>query len=280
MVLPLLCLSVQEYYRTVERLGLAEPGVFFCCACMRVLATYGWGERKRLQMRLRRAWCSVCVIRYTIVPVFVAPAKWYSYVEIERALLFVSWCEWRSITAGLKAWEIERHQRIENGAGAGPGTSTVRGWWKALEQTGPGGKWPAQDGLDQAITMIWGGVPGPSEEPTDAAVMPILPEEPWVEDLSAAAVEPPTMAPEPGAPLGKAVLQKLRTLGQALLVQWPAALAVSLLAVGAWFLDGETGHRCLASIDIAGRVIPCRSPSLAVTEQVGRFYPPEAYRPP
>jgi hypothetical protein len=231
-------------------------------------------------MRLRRAWCRICVIRYTILPVFVAPAKWYSYTEIERALLFISWPEFRSITAALKAWEIERQHRIDNGSGAGPGASTVRLWWKIFGQVRADGQWPAQDELKQPLTTTKSVLTVSSQERSDSPVITILPEEPWVENPSDAAIQAPNLAPEPNSSSAKMVLQKLRALGKALLVQWPAALAVSLLAIGAWFLDGEIENRCLAPKGIDGRVIPCRSPGLAVTKVIRGEYPPETYPPP
>lgn len=283
MVRPLLCQSVNEYYRIVKRLGLEIMSVFLCCVCGGRLSPYGWGERRHLKIRLRRAWCPICLIRYTILPVFVAPAKWYSYTQIERALLFISWSEFRSITAGLKAWEIERQHRVENGSSAGPSTSTVRLWWKTLKQTGPDGQWPSQPGLDRALTTNSSGLTVTLPKAPDSAAITILPEDSWPEDPSVNAVQPPDPIPEPHSPLAKVVLQKLRTLGKTLLVQWPQTLVVSLLAVGAWLLDGEVGHRCLAQADLAGRVIPCRSwgsPSPAFSLPIGRNYTPESYPPP
>jgi hypothetical protein len=275
-----LCQSVNEYYRIVKRLGLEILGGFFCCVCGRRLSPDGWGERRHLKMRIRRACCRVCVIRYTILPVFVAPAKWFSYIEIERALLFISWSEFRSVTAGLKAWEIERQHRIDNGVGAGPAASTVRLWWKILGQTRADGHWMAQDELEQALAMTSRALPVSTQTPSDSAAITILPEEPWVATLSAPARQAPVQSPEPIASPGKVVLQQLRTLGKTLLVQWPVALAASLLAIGAWFLDGEIANRCLAPTGLAGRVIPCRSPSLAVTDEHLGEYPLETSPPP
>ena len=254
--------------------------VFLCCVCGGRLSPYGWGERKHLKMRLRRVWCRRCVIRYTILPVFVAPAKWFSYIEIERALLFISWSEFRSITAGLKAWEIERQHRMDNGVEIGPAASTVRLWWKILGQARADGQWPAQDELEQALTKTSRALPISTQTPSDSAAITILPEEPWVATLSAPANQAPVQSPEPIASPAKMVLQKLRTLGKTLLVQWPVALVASLLAIGAWFLDGEIENRCLAPLGLDGRVIPCRSPSLAVTEVHLGEYPPETYPPP
>lgn len=280
MVQPLLCQSVNDYYRIVARLGLDNLGVFLCSSCLGVLSPYGWGERKHPKMRLRRAWCPVCVIRYTILPIFVAPAKWYSYIEIERALLFISWSEFRSISAGLKAWEIERQHRIENAGGAGPCASTVRFWWKTLGPVRPNDRWAAYEELEQALTTSSKVFKVSPLKHSETRATPILPEEPWVEKLTSPAIQAPEQTMEQNSSPSQRVLQKLRMLGQVLLVQWPATLAVSLLAIGAWFLDGEIRKRCMASQSLAGRLIPCRSPSLAVTTLHRGVYPPHTYPPP
>jgi hypothetical protein len=221
-------------------------------------------------MRVRRVWCSTCLIRYTILPVFVAPAKWYSYIEIERALLFISWSEFRSITAGLKMWEIERQHRIENNLSTGPGASTVRFWWKNLDRAE----------LERALTNISSGLALPSQDFSDSVTATLLPEDSWLGNLGVPVVQPPDPTPKPDVPQAKAMLHRFRTLGKALLVQWPATLAISLLAVGAWFVDGEMGRRCMGSPNLIGRVIPCRSPRSAATTFPHGAYPPETSPPP
>jgi hypothetical protein len=280
VVQPLLCQSDNDYYRIVARLGLDNLSVFLCFFCLGVLSPYGWGERKHLKMRVRRAWCPVCVIRYTILPVFVAPAKWYSYTEIERALLFISWPEFRSITAGLKAWEIERQHRIDNGSGAGPAASTVRLWLNIFGQVRADGQWPAAVELEKAFTTTSNVLTIPSQECSDSPAITILPEEPWVENPGDPAIQAPNLAPESNSSPAEMVLQKLRSLGKALLAQWSVTLATSLLAIGAWFLDGEVGTRCLAPIDLTGKIVPRKSPSLAVTAIHRGVYPPHTYPPP
>lgn len=280
MVQPLLCQSVNDYYRIVARLGLDNLSVFLCLFCFGALSPYGWGERKHPEMRLRRVWCPVCVIRYTILPVFVAPAKWYSYIEIERALLFISWSEFRSITAGLKAWEIERQHRIENAGGAGPCASSVRLWWKTLGPVRADGRRAANEELEQALTTNLDALMVSPLKRSEATAVPILPEEPWVEEFGSPAIQAPELTLESNSSPSQRVLQKVRMQGQILLVQWPATLAVSLLAIGAWFLDGEIGKRCMAPKNLVGRVIPCKSPSLAVTAVHRGVYPPRTYPPP
>jgi len=280
VVQPLLCQSVQEYYRLVERLGLENLSVIFCCVCLGALSPYGWGERRRLKMRVRRAWCPICAIRYTILPIFVAPSKWYSYTEIERALLFISWPEFRSITAGLKAWEIERQHRTENGLGPGPATSTVRLWWNIFGQVRADGQWLAEAELEKALTTTSSDQRISSQECSDSSTLMILPEEPWVENPGVPAIQPPNLAPEPNSSPAKMVLQKLRSLGQAIHAQWSATLVTSLLAIGGWFLDGEVGIRCLAPIDLTGKIVPRKTPSLTFSGVHRGVYPPHTYPPP
>jgi hypothetical protein len=161
-------------------------------------------------MRVRRAWCPICAIRYTILPIFVAPAKWYSYTEIERALLFISWPEFRSITAGLKAWEIERQHRTDNGLVLGPAASTVRLWWNIFGQVRADGQWPAEVELEKALTTTLSVLTVSSQECSDSPVITILPEEPWVENPGDPAIQTPNLAPAPNSSPAKMVLQKLR----------------------------------------------------------------------
>jgi len=168
---------------------------------MGALSPYGWGERRRLKMRVCRAWCPICAIRHTILPIFVAPGKWYSYTEIERALLFISWPEFRSITAGLKAWEIERQHRTDNGSDPAPATSTVRLWWNIFGQVQTDGQWPAAVELEKALSTTSGNQPVASPECSDSPTIIILPEEPWIENPGDPAIQAPNMAPEPNSDL-------------------------------------------------------------------------------
>ena len=247
---------------------------------MGALSPYGWGERRRLKMRVRRAWCPICAIRHTILPIFVAPGKWYSYTEIERALLFISWPEFRSITAGLKAWEIERQHRTDNGSDPAPATSTVRLWWNIFGQVQTDGQWPAAVELEKALSTTSGNQPVASPECSDSPTIIILPEEPWIENPGDPAIQAPNMAPEPNSSPAKMVFQKLRLLGKAVHAQWLVPLVTSLLAIGAWFLDCEVGTRSLAPIGLSGKIVLEKSPSLAVTAVHQGVYPPHTYPPP
>lgn len=281
MVLSLFCSSVQEYYRILERPGLAFFFLIRCPHCSEALGPDGWGYRRILAFFVRRCRCRLCHARFTILPIFVAPAKWYGYSDIERGISFITGSSASSLNGAILEWEALRENRRDEGIFLGPSGSSLLRWWKEVDQNPPTRSWLefAFSEIRLLIPDFGLGLPLPPRVPSFDVPESLLLEEP-----------PGPKSPESGSSLkgttfhrpdgAKKVFETIRLLGSAILGTLASIWNAPLFGVGTWFLEGRFEHRCLAMADLAGRVIPGQSPSLAVTSTGSFGYPPEPYPPP
>jgi hypothetical protein len=192
----------------------------------------GWGLRRFLRLKLRRAYCRGCRVRFTFLPVFLAPAKWYPYLTIQRALAFVADEKHRSPFAALEAWEARRDQRLDDSPHRhpGPSKSAVQRWWAELTRRDT--------------------------------------ERPWLERTQGVLHRCAPSRPVPlsgNCMLGRVLLGALLCLGAVLRGSVAALAKAPRLAVALWFQEIEHGQRCLGAGSDVGRVIPGPSPSLGGT---------------
>jgi hypothetical protein len=194
---------------------------------------------------------------FTFLPLFVAPGKWYGYPAIEGALRFI--LREQAPHRAFVAWEIDREKFVMESTARFPGTSTIRRWWDELSD--------GQDPwLDRAISQVrltttpgWPGLLptcGPDGIPGENTIRTISP------------------ISMPSRPV-RSLLFLLFFLGEILTGQCPT----TVLGVGLWFLEVQFRQRCLARVALAGRLIPCAFPSLAVTHHPSLLHAPKTSPP-
>jgi hypothetical protein len=245
-------LTYTEYLRDFFFGTLAGFCSGSCPLCGGLLAILGLRLRKTLDLPLFRSQCRGCRTRFTFLPRFVAPGKWFAYPQIEQALTFVAQAGFSSVSQGLREWDYRRDRRIDSGLSAGPSASSVRRWWMTLSQRDQAEFW-SERGRDALSAGL-----GPSPEMRNAG------------------------GPEPAGhgSAGLRLLTILRLLGEFLLGSFRASCHRSWFGAALWALESQVGRRCLADADLVGTLIPSHSPYLAVTATSPRGYPPEPSRPP
>jgi len=253
-------LSITEYLRDFFFGALEKMCVVACPNCGFPLQFFGFRLRKVLDLPLLRGRCGqqCCATHVTFLPAFVAPGKWYGYASIQEALEFVVG-HGSCISAGLAAWDASRDTRLLSGESGGPSVSTVRRWHEELSHTGSAVPW-LSSGQEEVCSrqsgwpLVISGC-GPDGLIGETRISPGA-----------------TPAGYSASPVGM-LLGVLVLLGE-LLVCADSGPPASLFGVGLWFLEGQFGHRCLARADLAGRLIPCLHPDLAVTFRLRHAYPP------
>lgn len=267
--------TVTEYLRDFffGRLALFCAGL--CPLCGNRIQIIGLRLRMVMEIPLYRGRCrsDICRAHFTFLPLFVAPAKWHGYVQIEAALVYLAERK-TTLTSALASWENEREMRIEEGRPAGPSVSTLRRWWGELAEASSDRVW-----WEQAVDHSPRHWPRP--------ITGYGPDGILGEALSSGStrrfqlVNPvPLFQPGPSSSFPNVPVPAvgflfcLLSLAQAFL---PTAVSptISCLGIGIWTLESVVGRRLLASVDLVGRVIPGPSPFLTVTRGGARVYYPE-----
>lgn len=236
--------TLSSYCRAVSEHTLDRYASAACPVCPGELRPAGWGLRRFLGLKLRRAHCGRCGTNFTFLPCFLAPGKWYAYPAIAEAVEFLARPEFENSTQALDAWEEERDDRRDSGEPAGPSRSTVCRWWGELGQAGSAERWLRRS-VAQVIERV-------VDHPLPSRVRP--------------ACTPHARA--------VALVLALGVLGGLVAKQFASRLIAPLLALGLWAVESRHHQRCLASASLAGRLIPGPSPSLAETAKGSSPYPP------
>lgn len=237
-----------SYLRALQTGMLERLARGTCGCCGGALAPNGWGERRFLALLLRRCRCRSCRTSFTLLPVFVAPGKWYDYPEIARSFSFVSAFVARpdhpSVSAALREWDHERTDRADDGeVRTGASVSTVRRWRGELAAAAQHRPWKGR---------------------AAAAITRIQPDHPVATWHSAQSIFQDAFS---------VLVLALTALG-ALLIRQPQGLTVlPPIAAGLWCVESQYRERCLASPYLAGRLIPGPSPSVNFPGGGARFYP-------
>lgn len=246
--------SSESYIRAIEAGSLEDWRRGPCVSCSGHLVPCGTRRRITLGIVVLRARCEECGTYYTFLPAFAAPAKWYGYSDIRRAVNFVLIdCCAIAPTAALNAWEMLRTDRIDSGRTPGPSRSTVRRWIAELGQVPPPSPWPGR--VEKELESVTAASQCPARE---GFGLPAT----WL-----------FLALER---LGKRVAHE--GLG---LVSAGTVVLGTLLALGTWYVEALFRQRCIASLELKGTVVPCMQPDVAQTRWPRRDYlPAKSLRPP
>lgn len=259
MIIALLHLTLTEYLRDFFFGALEEVCSGTCPVCRGALETVSLRLRKVQDLPVYRVRClGQCRKRFTLLPLFVAPAKWFGYSQIQESLEFVTHPKFRTVTDGILEWDYRRDQRIDGGLSPDPSPSTVRRWMAELSQVHPHFSWEARARKAMGPPPEINSVGGPKGKPGPDQIK---------------------VRPSSGPTVGVRFLQILRCLGEFLLGPSHSP-PNSWLGVSLWFLESRFGQRILARANLVGRVIPGPSPFLAVTRRPSCTYPPEPSPPP
>lgn len=214
-----------------------------CGRCGRRLWANGWGCRLRAGLRLRRAFCPGCRTSFTFLPMFLAPAKWYAYPAIQRAVDFLSQSKFPTATAAITAWDLERCVDQDNHLKPRPSAPTALRWWTSLSR---------------AAVSAWFAL-------TVAQIFQRAPDHPLPfqkESLT---------TPHRRA---KAMLQTLIVLGGLIKYCVDDLRSACVLALGLWCVEPIRRRRVLEAPSCLGRVAPGPSPSLKFRGGEPELYPP------
>lgn len=203
----------------------------------------GWGERRFLRLPLRRSFCKACGTSFTLLPVFLAPGKWYDYNAIQNAMAFCGHSRFQSTNSAVTEWALCRIDREEGGLEPGPSGATVRRWWMQFQVQGAAPLHLTTTTLPQRQL--------PLSKHSD--------------------IEQQPSAHRRTATVFNEVLSLARSV---------SLLLSPLLGVWLWLFDGTRKRRTLFHSETAGRLIPCRSPSLEETLSPPQSYPPALPSPP
>lgn len=225
---------------TLERIARGH-----CPFCSRVLWLNGWAKRLFLGLSLRRSRCPGCRVDFTLLPLFVAPAKWYGYEDIDRALVFVTDPKYPSLHAALDDWDNRRIDRIEDDEKKpGPSRSTVARWHRDLAESGCAHPWQSR-----IVSEV---IRNQADHPVASQLPP--------EDTTHHRVVGLVLA--------------LTALGALLIRLSDDLRGLCAIALGLWCIEVRYRSRCFANPYLDGRVIPGPSPRVDWT-----LSQPPAYLP-
>lgn len=238
----------QSYLRALKAGTLERLARGTCGCCGGVLGPNGWGERRFLGLLLRRCRCRACRTSFTLLPVFVAPGRWYDYPEIARSFAFVSSFvaqpDHPSVNAALREWDHQRTDRADDGErDRGASVSTVRRWRGELAAAAQHRPWKGR---------------------AAAAITRSQPDYPTAAWHSAQRIFQDALS---------ALVLALTVLGALLIRQRHGLTELPPIAAGLWSVESEYRERCLASPYLVGRLIPGPSPSLNFSRKGASAYP-------
>ncbi|MBF0502534.1 MAG: hypothetical protein HQM09_20520 [Candidatus Riflebacteria bacterium] len=272
MIITLLNVSHTGYLRDFFFGALEKKCSGMCPICDGHISVIGLRLRKHLDLPIYRGKCGgECNSHFTFLPVFVAPGKWYDYFSIEIALLHVAQNTFSSTSAAIHDWDFSRDDLIADGHSPGPSASSVRRWWRELGQNLSERPWQAR--AEQELVEL---LPSAPAIITPQSSDPIFTMDTAKDDFTSTQV----IVVQDSRSSSCLLLGTLRFLGATLIGKRLVSTMTSLLAIGMSFLETRFQQRCLAMIDLTGRVVPCPYPNMAATLKRSLAYPPETSPPP
>ena len=260
MIIALPHKTSREYRRDFQVGTLEKFCPVTCPLCPALISFFAFRKRKVLNIFVLRARCKGPLMHYfTFLPLFVAPAKWYGYEDIEVALVHVNHGKFAYLNAALAAWENLREIRIDDHKLPGPSSKTVYRWQTELSQHHPDRPWGKI--AEQALLQL--------AEPESSASKKRNHSQPRKKRTPL-----PGTSLSPTASFPEVFLSTLLTLGKILVGSTSFPLPVFPLGIGMWFLETRCQQRILARVELAGKVVPGPVPYLSVLEFFLRGYPP------
>jgi hypothetical protein len=194
---------------------------------------------------------------YTYLPQFIAPHKWYSYLEIDGAMEFIHRGEFTSISKALDAWDGERDSRICVGEPPGPCRTTVYNWYKAFKKGSV-----RVDNLLNDLKQGESCTVNPEKKITGISKPQRVLTPP--DDVQRPETKPKQSKSRPSTPVSE-LLAGLRAFGASLFSKTPTAFSISFLGLGLWALEGWLKTPCLICDRLAGTIVLIGFPEVELT---------------